>query len=103
MSTLAGKAPIPPGSKEFITVLRAPNGNCYYVVDVQAVLLASPDPAACGIVIADLVQHVTNALHGKVGEGRLATRGEIFDRIVSVMTKELKTNEVEAKRVERGP
>lgn len=50
--------------------------------------------------MADLVQHVTNALHGLVASnGVLAPREEIFERIVHVMTEELKKNESEAQRV----
>ena len=99
-SKLAAKAPIPPGSEEFISVLRTPKGDCVYLVNESAILRISPDPAACGIFIADLVQHVTNALHGKIGMGSgPMPREAIFKRIVDVMTKELETNEPQAKRV----
>lgn len=89
-----------PAGEDFVIVIREPDGNFAYVVNAGVLYKRVPDPAIWGVMIADLVQHVTNALEGKLGtkEGPMP-RAEIFQRITDVLLKELQSNQHHAKRV----
>ena len=86
--------------EEVVIVIREPDGNFTYAVNASVLYKRVPDPAIWGILIADLVQHVTNALEGRIGSpSGVMPRDEIFQRITDTLLKELQSNEKHAKRV----
>jgi hypothetical protein len=89
-----------PDGEDFVIVIREPDGSFAYAVNAGVLYKRVPDPAIWGIMIADLVQHVTNALEGKLGTAKgPMPREEIFQRITDVLLKELQSNEKHAARV----
>lgn len=88
-----------PDGEDIVIVIREPSGDFAYAVNAGVLLKRTPDPALWGIMIADLVQHVVNALEGRLGtaEGKMS-REEIFQRVTDVLLKELQTNSKHAKR-----
>lgn len=94
------KAKLGMDGEEMVIIVREPDGNFDYAVNAGVLLERTPDPALWGIMIADLVQHVVNALEGKLGTAAgLMSREEIFQRITDVLLKELQSNQKHAKRV----
>jgi len=90
METISIPETLPEGSTEIARIFREPSGRLFFVVRTDMLLTSSADPAAFGLLVADLAQHIANCLEGHVGtdEG-LLSRAEIFERIRDFAIAEL--------------
>jgi hypothetical protein len=84
---------------EVICVTALPDGDFDVKINPGPIMELRPDPAIWGISLADLVQHITNAIEGRIGtDSGVMSREAIFKRIEEVMLVELRTNREHAKR-----